>query len=146
MSLRSQHMCIRRVVACCVFVLLSVASLGAAGSDVADAVMKRNKVVVRALLQKKADVNVPQTDGTTALHWAARLDDLETAELLIRAGANVKAENRYRVTPLSQACINGSAAMIELLLKAGADPNTGLPDGEPVLMTAARSGKVAAVE
>ena len=82
-------MCIRRVVACCVFVLLSVASLGAAVSDVADAVMKGNKVVVRSLLQKKADVNVPQTDGTTALHWAARLDDLETAELVIRAGAYV---------------------------------------------------------
>ena len=59
----------------------------------------------------------------TALHWAAYQDDLEIAELLVRAGANVKAANRYGVTPLSLACTNGNGAMVELLLKAGADPN-----------------------
>ena len=45
------------------------------------------------------------------------------ADRLIRAGADVKAANRYGVTPLSLACINGNAAMIEKLLKAGADAN-----------------------
>ncbi len=53
----------------------------------ADAAMARNAQTVRALLQKKADVNAPQVDGTTALHWAVRYDDLDTADLLIRAGA-----------------------------------------------------------
>ena len=33
-------------------------------------------------------------DGATALHWAVYRDDLELADLLIRAGANVKAANR----------------------------------------------------
>ena len=61
----------------------------AAGSEVADAAMKRNSDAVRALLQRKANVNAPQVDGTTALHWAVRLDDLELADMLIRAGANV---------------------------------------------------------
>jgi ankyrin repeat protein len=51
----------------------------------------------------------------------------------------------YGVTPLSIACTNGNGAMVELLLKAGADPNTTLPGGETVLMTAARTGKVEAV-
>src|ERR1019366_5867217 len=77
--------------------------------------------------------------------WAARWDDLETAQLLIRGGANVKAANRYNVTPLSLASTNGSAAMIELLLKAGADSNTALPGGETALMTAARTGKIDAL-
>ena len=60
----------------------------------------------------------------------------------MRAGANVKAANRYGVTPLYSAAVNGNAAMIELLLKAGADANTALPEGETALMTAARTGNV----
>ena len=79
---------------------------------------------MRALLQQRVDVNTPEADGTTALHWAAHRDDLDTVDLLIRAGANVKAANRYGVTPLSLACENGNAAIVERLLKAGADPNT----------------------
>ena len=59
----------------------------------------------------------------TALHWAAHHDDAEIAELLLRAGANVQAANRYGVTPLSLACTNGNGALVERLLKAGADPN-----------------------
>jgi len=69
--------------------LLSAGAFGASSSDVADAVMKENKQAVRSLLQKKADVNEAQVDGTTALHWAVRWDDLETADLLIRAAARM---------------------------------------------------------
>ena len=115
-------------------------------SPLADAAKKKEWTAVRALIQKHADVNAPQVDGTTALHWAAHQDDLETAALLVRAGANVKAANRYGVTPLSLACTNGNGPMVELLLKAGADPNTKLPGGETALMTAARTGKVDAVK
>jgi ankyrin repeat protein len=78
----------------------------------------------------------------TALHWAAHLDDLETAKLLINAKANVNATNCYGVTPLSLACVNGNTELVELLLATGADPNTTLRGGETVLMTAARTGKV----
>ena len=88
----------------------------------------------------------PRTDGTGALHSAAYQDDLQTAQLLISAGADVKAANRYGVTPLSLACTNGNGAMVELLLQAGADPNTALFGGETALMTAARTGKVEVVK
>jgi ankyrin repeat protein len=101
-----------------------------------------DRAAIRMLLQQRGDVNAPQVDGATALHWAAYNDDLETAGLLVRAGANVKAANRYGVTPLSLACTNGNGAMVDLLLKAGADANTSLPGGETALMTAARTGKV----
>jgi len=84
----------------CAVVLLSVVRVGAASTELADAAMRRNGEAVRSLLQRKADVNAPQIDGTTALHWAVRLDDLDTADLLIRAGANVSAANRAGATPM----------------------------------------------
>jgi len=56
------------------------------------------------------------TRGFNRPPLAVRHDDVETAGSLIRAsGANVKATNRYGVTPLSLACVNGNAAMIESL-------------------------------
>jgi len=101
---------------------------------------------VQALISARADVNLPEADGTTALHWAVRADDVKTASILIRAGARVSAANRYGVTPLALAAINGNAPMIEALLKAGADPNTTLREGETVLMRAARTGKPDALQ
>jgi ankyrin len=131
----------------CFVVLLTVVPAIAAGSEVADAVMQGKKDVVRSLLQRKADVNAPQVDGTTALHWAARADDLETADLLLRAGARVSAANREGATAMQLAALNGSAAMIERLLKAGADPNTSLSSfGDTALMMASRTGKPNAVK
>src|SRR5262245_12396149 len=120
--------------------LCVVNAVAASDARLADAVKKMDRPAVRILLEHRVDVNASQIDGTTALHWAANQDDIETAQLLIRAGANVKAANRYSVTPLSLACANGDGAMVALLLKAGADPNTRLPGGETALMTAARTG------
>lgn len=125
-----------------------VASLPAASLDgrLLEAVKNSDKVAIQELLPQHVDLNAADADGATALHWAVRHDDLETANLLLRSGANVKAANRYGVTPLSLACVNGNAPMIESLLKAGADPNAALPGGETPLMTAARTGKVDAVK
>ena len=128
------------------FVVLCLATSAQAGpSRVADAVKRQDPVAVRALLDDGADVNTPQGDGATALHWAAYWDDLTTARLLIAAGATVAATNALGVTPLWLACNNGSAAMVEALLDAGADANAALPSGETPLMTASRTGNANAV-
>jgi uncharacterized protein len=103
-------------------------------------------IFLAALLQQRVDVNKPEADGTTALHWAVRNDDVASVDRLIRAGANVKAANRYGVTPLYLAAVNGNAAVIERLLKAGADPNSVSSEGETTLMTASRTGSVDAVK
>jgi ankyrin repeat protein len=119
----------------------------AAGTSLVDAIRAGNRQALAALLKTRpADVNRPEPDGTTALHWAARLNDLDAARLLVRAGANAKTANRYGSTPLELAAVNGSAAMMGLLLQAGADPNAALPKGETILMTAARTGKLDALK
>jgi uncharacterized protein len=110
----------------------------------ADAVEQRHTADVERLLKEGADPKAAQSDGMTALIWAAYHDDLGTAKRLVAAGANVKAENRYGVTALSQACVNGNGAVVKLLLDHGADPNTTLRGGETALMTAARTGRLAA--
>ena len=112
-----------------------------AGADAANAAQKQDIGALRALVQRKVDVNAAQPDGTTALHWAVVWNNDDAVNLLLRAGANAKARNRYGATPLSEAVTAGSAAMVEALLKAGADPKTlTTEDGETVLMTAARAG------
>ena len=136
----------RRVLGCCLVVLLAAGEAAAATSEVADAAMKGNRDAVRALLQRKADVTSPQIDGTTALHWAVRADDLDLADMLIRAGAKVSAATREGVTPLQLAAMNGNAAMLVKLIKAGADPNAALTQyGDTALMMASRTGKTDAV-
>ena len=87
--------------------------------EVADAVRTRNASALQSLLKQRADVNAAQPDGTTALHWAAHWNDAETVNLLLRAGANAKAVNRYGATPLSEAVTSGSAAMIRSLAECG---------------------------
>jgi ankyrin repeat protein len=126
--------------------LLAAGSLRAAETTLADAVESKNTAAVKTLLVESADVNAPQADGMTALHWAAWHDDVETAQRLVAAGANAKAANRYGVTPLALACTNGNAELVELLLTAGADPNATLAGGETALMTAARTGRLGAVQ
>jgi ankyrin repeat protein len=134
-----------------VFLLLFLSfctnSLAFAASGVADAAMQRNVQDLKALLRQNVDVNVPQADGTTALHWAARWDDLEMAGILTRAGAKPQAANRDGATPMFLATVNGSAAMIDVLFKAGADPNAPvLSHGETALMMASRTGKLDAIK
>jgi len=109
--------------------------------------MNRDPAAVRTLLQQKTiDVNAPGRDGTPALHWTVRVNDLETASALLRAGADPKLVTRYGVTPMSLAAANGNAAMIKLLLEGGADANTADGAGDTPLMTAAQVGSLESVK
>jgi len=129
--------------------LLALVLIGAAGVErppLIEAARNADSSGVRALLQKKADANAAEGDGTTALHWASYRDDVESADLLIRAGARVNAANDLGATPLWTASQNGSAAMVRRLLQAGANPNVALLAGETPLMVASRSGNPDVVE
>jgi ankyrin repeat protein len=130
--------------------LLSSLTFSVDGSELRliDAVKAGNREAVRALLQAPAaaaTVNVPEADGTTALHWAVRADEVDMARLLVGAGANANAANRYGLTPLSLAAANANGVMVKLLLDAGADAKATIRQGETVLMAAARTGNPDAV-
>ena len=129
-----------------VMVLVGVSvAVNAQDVRLATAAEHRDMTAIAALLDQGADVNGPQPDGATALHWAAHWNDLPTTEALIAAGAHVDAANEYGVTPLSLAATNGSASVLDALLRAGANARAALLTGETALMTAVRSGSVDAV-
>ena len=135
----------------CAAVLISSAAFAQTApvrkdTRLAEAAMQGDRDGVRVLVGQKADVNSAQGDGMTALHWAALKGDVAMADMLLKAGATVKATTRIEsLTPLYMACNTGNAPMVELLLKAGADPNAANVNGTTVLMTAAASGNADAV-
>jgi ankyrin repeat protein len=123
-----------------VALLIATAWVAGASLPLVDAARDGDQAALRTLVQKKADVNATEGDGSTALQWASYRDDLASADLLIRAGAKVNAANDLGVTALWTASQNGSSAMVRRLLEAGANPNMPLLSGETPLMVAARSG------
>ena len=123
--------------------ILAAAGVAAANADgtLVGAAETRDAGAVYSMLADGADVDSPQADGTTALHWAVHHDDLDMVRALIAAGADVNAANRYGATSLLLACTNGSAPVVDALLQAGASPDA-FAVGETALMTAARTGSV----
>jgi ankyrin repeat protein len=118
----------------------------AKSAAVAEAAMKSDLAAVRKLIAQGADVNEPQGDGMTALHWAAEHGDSAMASALLKARANVKAVTRIgSYTPLHIAGKAGSAPVVRELLKAGADVNAVTTNGAAPLHFAAQSGDPDAV-
>ena len=115
-------------------------------AQLADAVMRGDKDVLRALPRDRKAIDAPQPDGTTALalgRSARRSHHCRCADQGRRGREGRRTGTGSRRSSL--AATNGNAAMIRALLDAGVDPNTATPGGETALMTAARTGKVDAV-
>ena len=115
-----------------------------AAAGLVDAVKSGDRAAALVFLQQKVNVNVAESDGTTALHWAVQKDDADLVDRLIKAGANVNARNDYGSTPMSEAAINGNVAIIDRLLKAGANVESPNDDGQTALMVIARTNNVEA--
>ena len=120
---------------------------GSQDTRLANLAMKGDRAGALALIKQKVNVNVPQGDGMTALHWAAMKNDLALTEALLVAGADVKLTTRVEaLTPLLVASGNGNAPVITALLKAGSDANAPNDLGSTPLMLASGSGNVDAVK
>ena len=110
-------------------------------SAVADAAMAKDAALVRQLLKGGADANGSQGDGMSALHWASLHGDAAMAEMLIVAGANVRATTRIGgFTALHLASQAGKAAVVAPLVKGRAPVDARTATGATALMLAAGAG------
>jgi ankyrin repeat protein len=128
-------------------VALAITPVFAADAPIASAIKSGQRAAAIDMIAKKsADVNAAEADGSTALLWAANLNDADLAARLLKAGADPKARNRLGSTPLAEAAFNANTEMIKALLDAGADPNAAGPDGQTPLMIVARTANSAAAK
>jgi len=129
--------------------ILSVTAALAAASpeSIADAAMRGDRADVLAMIKQGADVNAPQGDGVTALHWAARHGDAEIVAALIAAGAHARGATRFGgYTPLHLAAERGSAPIVKALIGAGAVVDARTSTGATPLMLASAAGDTAAIK
>jgi ankyrin repeat protein len=102
------------------------------------------------LIGAGADVNFTDEGGGTPLYCAAMFSSthgpamLEIAKALVDHGATVDARCIGGFTPLHEACLHGSAEVVEFLLAKGADPLAGEDsEGDTPLHVAAHRGLIA---
>ena len=117
--------------------LLNDGGLGA----IHNASAKGNIAALIALKEAGLDLDFPGTNGRTALILAADLDQRAAVDWLLVQGARVDATMKMELhTPLSLALMHGYFPIAERLLKAGANPNHRLANGDSLLLASARRG------
>jgi ankyrin repeat protein/Flp pilus assembly protein TadD len=100
---------------------------------------------IRQLLRDQS-VDGRNRDGETALHWAAMFGQIDSARVLIEAGADVGLKRNSGSTPLQAAVQNGHVAVVELLIDEGADFEVLQNDGTSLLYSAAGQGHLLALD
>jgi ankyrin repeat protein len=109
-------------------------------SPLAQAVAMGEPEVIRTLVAAGADIKEHDPDGTSLLQMAAMTNHVEAAQALIAAGAPLNDADKHGYTPLLYASTVdfGDDRMVNLLLKAGADPTLRTKAGETPLSQAKR--------
>ncbi|CAE7267753.1 invs, partial [Symbiodinium necroappetens] len=118
------------------------------------ACIKNTPEVITALLAARADVNIKDSSGRSAVYYAAMKENAAVVQQLIEAGAdpeeleNVDLEscNEMGRTPLVQACIKNAPEVITALLAARADVNIKDSSGRSAVYYAAMKENAAAVQ
>ncbi|XP_055954807.1 fibronectin type 3 and ankyrin repeat domains 1 protein-like [Patella vulgata] len=88
------------------------------------AVCKRNKEMVKSLINSNCDVNIKEgTVSKSILSVAIQIAETTIAKMLIKAGCDVNSTDKNGVTPLMECVTNDNQSITEVLLKAGANVN-----------------------
>jgi len=122
------------------FALAALSTDALAATGLADLIQSGERVKALELIRDGANVNEPQGDGTTPLHWAVYKVDDELVRELLGHGAAPSVMNKYGSTPLAEATKLGNVELVRRLLDAGADVESPNADGQTALMLAARAG------
>ncbi|MNN10791.1 Ankyrin repeats (3 copies) [compost metagenome] len=77
------------------------------GQSVLSIVSKCRVDLVKTLLEHGANVNQPDSNMTTPLHWAVEYDNTEIVDLLLQYGASTRAVDSFQETPLHWAAWTG---------------------------------------
>lgn len=100
-----------------------------------------------SLMERGANINLQDEQGTTALMFAAsRGDDTMVSYLASFKNALVNVQRKDRATALMYAALSGHANTIHILLKNGADTQIADCHGKTALMHAACGGHFDAME
>ena len=87
--------------------------------------------------QHGADIDLQDTGGMSALHWAASLGKYKSVELLHHKGANINLRSNDGKTPLVEAIGEDRYMCVKTLLKLGCDTNICAYNGHaPIIYSA----------
>ena len=106
------------------------------------AVFQRDAPMIQYLASMGADVNGLDEGGLSPLGQAALTNDLTSVRTLVALGAKPDQLDQSGETPLMHAAQVdfGDTAVVDALLKAGADPHVRNPDGKTAVDLARRYG------
>nr|GMD46629.1 ankyrin-1 isoform X2 [Ipomoea batatas] len=97
------------------------------------------------LLQQEADPSIASEMGTTALHHAAGLGDIELMKAFLSKGVNVDLQSDAG-SPLIWAAGHGQQDSVKLLLEHNANPNAETEDDITPLLSAVAAGSLQCLE
>ena len=113
-------------------------------------VQRRDLTWVRFLLQRGANPNIADKNGTVPLQIAAQLGFIEGVEQLIKRGAEVDVSDSTGETPLISAVHRRDIKLVEMLVANGGNPdrtdNSGRSARDYAMLLGARAGVLEAIE
>jgi len=96
--------------------------------------------IIKYLIAAKADIALPDNNGRTALHLAARSGKTTALEYLVSANADLNLKTSTGATSLALACGSGNFEAMKLLMDMGADMSTKDNNGQTALDRAEDKG------